>query len=239
MIDSRLFQDIATARLEQSAVLEDGAVFVRLADGRHEARLEPAQWRRIVESYRQTVETSRKQLHMLMLATIPLALAVLGIMSNVAPLEAALLRFDRTIPFVLPLLLTSGLPIWAIFRHSRTVQQALDRARAELLDHPRLPARHRPPPREARPIEKLAIFAIIPALMVQTWGTIDPDAYRNTPWTGTRLGFGSLLLLLVLCALIISRRRAGRLAAEEQTEAGSRRTAGIAARARGPSPSID
>ena len=233
MIDSRLFQDIATARLEEAATFEDGAVFVRLTDGRREARLEPAQWQDILDDYRQAVGESRRQFGMLMLATIPLAIVTLGIIANLPPLQAALHSLDRAVPLVLPLLLTSGLPLLAIFRHVRAVQKALDRARGELLRHPLSPARHRPPPRQAGPIMKVAIFACVPPLLVQTWGTIDPDAYRNTPWTGTSLGFSSLLLALALGALIFTRWRTGRRAEREAAVAGSRRAVGVAARAHG------
>jgi hypothetical protein len=41
MLDGFLFQNIATARLEQCASFEDDQVFIRLPDGVHEARLTP------------------------------------------------------------------------------------------------------------------------------------------------------------------------------------------------------
>jgi hypothetical protein len=159
---------------------------------------------------------------MLMIATIPLAIALLGIIYNVPWLAAAFDRFDQAVPLVLPLLLTSGLPIVAIWRHALKVQRSIDRARIELKSFPAFAIRHRPPPREAGPVMKLALFVTIPTLVIQAYGSMYPDAYRNTPWTGTQLGGSSLILVLVLAAALVARRRAAILATAQPAQRESR-----------------
>lgn len=238
-MDISLFQNISTARLEQWAEPDGGDICVRLADGAHEARLTPAQWQGIVDRYHGTVEPSAKGLKWAFILTIPAAIAFLALISAIPPLKEALYAFDRLVPVVLPLLVTSGLPILAMVLHARTVIRALDRARAELAPFPRQAVRNRMPPAEARPLEKVAIFAVFPYLLIQAWGTIDPDAYRNTPWTGTRLDLTSILGVAALCWIGWRRWDAVRpVHSEEATEvaeAGPRR-ADFISRARANTP---
>ena len=235
-MDIFLFQQISTARLEQWAEEEFGSVLVRLPGGKHEARLTPAQWQAILDRYHAVVDPSAKWLKWAFILTIPLAIAVLVLISAIPPLKQAFHAFDRAVPIVLPLLIMSGLPIAAIVMHARNVMRALDRARAELARFPRQPARNRLPSSNARPLEKVAIFAIFPYLIIQTWGTIDPDAYRNTPWTGTRLDLTSMVGVAVLVWLGYRRWDAvRRVASEEAAEAAeaSPRKTDVIARARG------
>jgi hypothetical protein len=233
MFTSALFQAIATARLEQCATFEGGTVFVRLPDRRFEARMTTSDWAAIIERHHGAVRESRGQWRILMLGTIPLALVILGITVNVPALNALLNSSDRAVPFILPFLITSGLPIVAIVRHVRAVLRSVDRARLEIDSFPRVVARHRAPARDAGPLLKVGIFAIVPLLLIQTYGSINPDAYRNTPWTGTRLGPVSLVLALALLGLLVARWRASHLASAAAEESGLARTDVIAARAHG------
>jgi len=235
-VDIFLFQQISTARLEQWAEEEFGSVMVRLPGGQHEARLTPAQWQAILDRYHAVVDPSAKWLKWAFILTIPFAIAILAFISAIPPLKQAAFALDRAVPIVLPLLVMSGLPIAAIIMHARNVLRSFDRARAELARYPRQPARHRMPPSNARPLEKVAIFAVFPYLIIQTWGTIDPDAYRNTPWTGTQLDLTSVVGVAVLAWLGYRRwdaaRRVAREEAADAAEVGPRRT-DVVARTRG------
>jgi hypothetical protein len=227
-MDISLFQSISTARLKQWAEPDGGAICVRLPGGTHEARITPAQWQAILDRYHTVVDPSAKGMKWAFILTIPAAIAFLALISAIPPLKEALYAFDRTVPLVLPLLVTSGLPIAAIVLHARTVMRALDAARSDLARFPRQQLRNRMPPADARPLEKVAIFAVLPYLLIQVWGTIDPDAYRNTPWTGTQLDFSSLVGVAALIWLGWRRwdavRRVRSEEAAELAEAGPRRT---------------
>ncbi len=234
-MDVSLFQSISTARLKQWATQEGENVYVRLPDGTQEARLTPAEWRLIVARFEGKVIPSAWWMRLACILTLPFGIMLLLTIGSVPALRSAFDAFNDTIPIVLPLLCMSGLPITAIVLHTRNVLRALDQARSELFGFPRQEAPNRKPPREALPLEKVAIFAVLPYLLIQIWGTIHPDAYRNTPWTGTRLDLTSVVGVAALVWLGWRRatqaRRAAVERAAEYRETGSR-SADFVARAR-------
>jgi hypothetical protein len=68
-----------------------------------------------------------------------------------------------------------------------------------------------PPPmpfRLPRWIEIASFVLVGPHLLFETYGTIDPDAYRNTPLLGTELNWTSAVGFAILAAVIYFRVRA-------------------------------
>ena len=110
----------------------------------------------------------------------------------------------------------SGLPLGALILHGRTVLRANERVRAELTGFRQYRAPHRLPSRTALPTERLAILTVVPYLIIQIYGTIDPDAYLNTPWTGTQLDLVSVIAVAILAGVGFLRWRAVRLVVADQ-----------------------
>jgi hypothetical protein len=84
------------------------------------------------------------------------------------------------------------------------VQREIDRTRALLARRPRRNAPAAAPRRALNLAELAAIVLLGPHLVIQIYGTLVPGAFRNTPWTGTRLGWSgwaALALFVVLIAL--------------------------------------
>jgi hypothetical protein len=69
------------------------------------------------------------------------------------------------------------------------------------------------PAGESRPPRWLGIAFMLlvgPGLIVQVYGSFNPDAFRNTPWTGMHLGWGGIAGFAVLVAMLFYRWRAAR-----------------------------
>lgn len=222
MFDVSLFQRISTARLEQWGVLEADRICVRVDGGREEVRLAPSEWAEILDRYHRTVDESARRLRWSMILALPFSISLIFLLMSIPGAREATRWIDEKanfLGFVLVFIIMSGLPLTAIILHGRAVMKALDRARRRLRKLERHPARHRAPTSEATPLERVAAFAAIPYLIIEIYGSYDPDAYRNTPWTGTRLDFGGLVCIAVLVGLGWRRWRAVQLArAEGPTE---------------------
>ena len=243
MFDLFQFGDIAMARTQEWAAREGDVVCVRLDGTSREVRIPPHRWDAILERHRQSVDASKRRIWWSMGLQLPVGVLLVAIVVSVPPLHAAMLWLDKNLNFLcllIVLAMWSGLPLGALVLHGRTVLRANERVRAELAGFRQYRARHRLPPRTARPTEKLVILTVVPYLIIQIYGTIDPDAYRNTPWTGTRLDLVSVIAVAILAGVGFRRWRAVRLVAAEQGPPKLRREVDVLARARSsdapPSP---
>jgi hypothetical protein len=243
MFDISQFGSISTARIEEWGVREGDLVCVRVDGGAAEVRIPPHEWSAILGRYRAGVDASRRRIRWAMILQLPFAVLLLALVLSIAPLKAALYWLDENANFLcllIVLAMWSGLPLGAIVLHWRTVLRSLDRARLELARFRQHPARNRLPPRKALPTEKLVILTIVPWLIIQAYGTIDPDAYRNTPWTGTELDLVSVVAVAILAGIGFRRWRAVRLAVAEQEPPKTGREVDVLARVRNmtspPSP---
>ncbi len=234
MLDISTFHNLSVARLEEMATADGGHVYVRHRRGR-EVRLAPHLWSAILDDYRAAVLPSRRRLRWAMILAIPFSIFLIVIMKAIPGLEAVVYAIDRTIPIV-TLLIAAGLPIAAITSHVVTLQRAMDRARRDLDRHPHQAARPHPVSPGASPLEKLAAFVLIPHLLIQIYGSIDPDAYRNTPWTGTRFDVSGLAALAILGWLGWRRWRAARAFSKDQPAPREARSVDVVTRARRSAP---
>ena len=80
------------------------------------------------------------------------------------------------------------------------------------------------------------ILTIVPYLLIQVYGSLNPNAYRNTPWTGTQLDLVSVLALAILFGVAYRRWRAVRLAVAEQGPPKTGRDVDVLTRARSNPP---
>lgn len=231
MADLFLFEKIAVTRLKQRRV-EDGSigVRVRMPDGKGDVRLTANEWEALGGWLRDQVAPSAKRLRLSVWLTLPLIIAFLGIVANIPALKAGFeWLFDQAAPLVM-LFLCGGLPLTMAALHALAVQRAMDGVNEALADRPRHGISNLPPPKALNTVELIALVLVGPHLILGIIGTINPDAFRNTPWTGTHLDLRSIAGLVVLLALGVMRWRRMRQSAAYLAE-GSR-SVDVVARAR-------
>jgi hypothetical protein len=231
MSDLFLFGKIAVTRLKQRCV-EDGSpgVRLRMPDGKGDVRLATHEWEALGGWYRAQVAPSAKRLRLAVWLTLPLIIACLGITANVPVLKAAVEGLFEASPALFMLFLCGGLPLTMAALHARAVQRAVDGVNEALAGRPRLGTSCLPPPRALNVLELIALVLVGPHLVIGIVGSLNPDAFRNTPWTGSHLDAQGLAGLAVLLALGLLRWRRTRRAAAFAAE-GSR-SVDVVARAR-------
>lgn len=231
-MDLFLFEKIAVTRLRQRCV-DDGSASIRfrMDDGLGDVRLTRQEWEALGRWFRGEVAPSARKLRLAVLLTLPAIIALFGIAANFPPVMAALDSIWSVSPALLMFLLCAGLPLTFMTLHALAVQRAVDGVRAALVDRPRLGAS--PPSRAINIVELVALVLVGPHLIVGLWGSLFPNAFRNTPWTGAHLdGFG-IAGLVVLALLGFLRWRRGRPIPVGE-EAG--RSVDVVARARETAP---
>ena len=199
-MDLFLFEKIAVTRLKQRCV-DDGSASIRfrMDDGLGDVRLTRQEWEALGGWFRSEVSPSARKLRLAVLLTLPAIIALFGIAANFRPVMVALESIESVSPALLMFLLCAGLPLTFMTLHALAVQRAVDGVRAALVDRPRLGAS--PPPRAINTLELIALVLVGPHLIIGLWGSLFPNAFRNTPWTGTRLdafGIAGIVLFLVL-----------------------------------------
>ena len=176
-------------------------------------RLTSDQWNRLGGSCREAIALSARGLRWAVLMTVPFSLMLMVLIANIPGASAAVDALDRRVPGIAVLLIIWFLPVAATTWHMLVVQRAVEETFATLAWQPRCAA---PQTGRRGPINALEIAALVligPHLLIQIYGTLDPDAFRNTPWTGSRLTASGIAGLAVLVALAglrwLDRRRSG------------------------------
>ena len=231
-MDLFLFEKIAVARLKQRCV-DDGSASLRfrMDDGLGDVRLTRQEWEALGGWFRGEVAPSARKLRLAVLLTLPAIIALFGIAANFPPMMAVLESVERVSPALLMFLLCAGLPLTFMILHMLAVQRAVDGVRAALVSRPRLGAS--PPSRAVNTLELIALVLVGPHLIVGLWGSLFPNAFRNTPWTGAHLdGFGVAGIALFLLLGFLRWRRTRPI--PDAGEAG--RSVDVVARARETSP---
>jgi hypothetical protein len=235
MADLFLFEKIAVTRLRQRRV-DDGSpgVRIRMPDGKGDVRLATHEWEALGGWYRDQVTPSAKRLRLGVYLTLPLIIAFAGISANLPPLKAAVEWLFDASPSLFMLFLCGALPLTMATLHALAVQRAIDGVNAALADRPRLGTTSVPPPGALNALEIAALVLAGPHLVFGIVGTLNPNAFRNTPWTNAHLDAAGVGGLLVLLALGFLRWRRWRQATSYPLEGA--RTVDVVARARDRAP---
>lgn len=194
-------------RLHQSFV-GTGQSHFRLAKGRAVA-LEPGEWQQIAAFYHARTYRTGLWLRRSLWLQIPFTIALLVLTVNVGVLNDLVEWLDSLAPGVMVVVYTLGWPLAALWRHVRAVQHAIDDIHAELAKRPVVLIDEPAGLSELNTLERLLMIFMGPSVFIDLYGSINPEAYRNTPFLGRELGWTSLIALAVF-GLIIWRHRKGR-----------------------------
>jgi hypothetical protein len=188
----------------RATVLAGGRVIYRLADGSGHVGLSACEWEAAGEQFEAQVRPVGRKTFWLSIGLFP-----------------AIFVFGMTIAQILPgagILILAGIllgPIAIYLWQSYRIKHIARAIEQELARLPRVAAVPAPASRPPRWLEIACILLVGPGLIVQIYGSLNPDAFRNTPWTGMHLGWAGLAGFAVLGAMLFYRRRAARDAPPE------------------------
>lgn len=98
-------------------------------------------------------------------------------------------------------------PIAIYLWQSHRIKAIAKGLEADLARRPRAPAPAVALPRIPRWLEIAAALLVGPHLVFQVYGSLVPDAFRGTPWMGTRLDWSGIAGFLILLTIFVLRRR--------------------------------
>lgn len=208
MLDPAILKNIAHLRFRNRWV-PDGTAggYFRLKDGTA-VRLSAAEWKNVSVQHSNAIRASSRRLFWTLALAIPAAVSILFV--NALLLSAftpdgrgptwlgASLFFGTMI----------GLPLYGMIRSVRANQRALQAVDSSLRKRPRAAIPDLPDPRATNILEALMLISVF-TVVVQIYGTLNPDAYRNTPWTGTKLGptgYAGIAIIMLVVAVHVRRR---------------------------------
>lgn len=192
-------RELAKINFKDRATVRDGRVTYRLADGSGHVGLEAAEWRAMNAEFD---EESGKVLR-------TAKRCLVGLFPGI-------FVYGMTLAHVLPL---GGLIIVAAFFlgppaiyfwQSNRIDRLSRRIESRLAGRPKVAAPPREPWRVPRWLEIAAAVLLGPHLLFEVYGSINPEAYRNTPLLGTSLNWTSLIGFSVIAAILYFRWRAAR-----------------------------
>lgn len=188
----------------RATLLPGGRVIYRLADRSGHVALGAHEWEALGERFEAQVRPVGRKTTWLSIALFP-----------------AIFVFGMTIAQILPgagILILAGIflgPIAIYLWQSYRIKHIAGAIEKELAGRPRVAAPPAPPTRAPRWLEIACLLLVGPGLIVQIYGSLNPDAFRNTPWTGMHLGWGGIAGFAILGAMLFYRWRAARDAPPE------------------------
>jgi hypothetical protein len=176
-----------------------GRIVYRLADGSGNVVLDAGDWDAVGEHFRAQVRPVGRTTTWLSIGLFP-----------------AIFVFGMTLGQILPgagILILAGIllgPIAIYLLQSYRIKHIARAIEQELARLPRVAAPPPPPWRAPRGLEIACILLVGPGLIVQVYGSFNPDAFRNTPWTGMHLDWLGMAGFALLGAMLFYRWRAAR-----------------------------
>lgn len=179
--------------------LPDGKLAYRLSDGTGYVRLTKSEWHDVGTFFNESVAPSKRRATVEMLLWIPGYVLFIAIAGAIIPKEfaRALPNWLYSLIFLGPLFAT---PFVIYLRHSFHVKRVSDAIDATFARRPPTSVPQREPWRPPFWLDVLGLLFVGPHLIVSVIGELDPDFFRNTPFTGSRLDalavFGFALIVV-------------------------------------------
>lgn len=191
----------------------DSDVTFRLKRAAH-VRLTGEEWRDLLRSLRTRTANTRRAMRLACLLQIPFAIAILmllGALNLLKPLSEAIDSAPTVAGYpvlsVCSIILeTCAMPAWFVVIHIRNVRRVQRSLERELAKRPRCaaPTAGRA---EINALERIGFLVLAPHVIISTYGTVYPDAFRNTPLTGQQITLWDVVAVAVITVLAILRRR--------------------------------
>ncbi|HEX8366752.1 MAG TPA: hypothetical protein VF603_15845 [Allosphingosinicella sp.] len=205
----------------RATTLPDGRVVYRLVDGSGHVALRKKEWDAVGIAFDEATRPVGRRVNGLSVALYP-AIFLFAV------------SFGQVIPgagLIILLAIFLG-PVAIYLWQSNRIESISRRIEAELASLPRVAAPPADPSRAPRWLEIVAMLIVGPGLIIQLYGSFDPGAFRNTPWSGTHFDWKGWLGVAVLCGLAFYRYRGRRFAHAADEPAKTGRGVDALARAR-------
>jgi hypothetical protein len=190
-------RELAKIHFKDRATIGDGRVTYRLADGSGHVGLDAAEWRAMNAEFdersRQVLRKARRWLIGLFPGIFLYGMTVGQIMPGAGLIIVAGI-------FLGP----PGIYLWQSHR-IKAISRDIENV---LADRPKVVAPPRAPWRIPRWLEIICAVLVGPHLILEVFGSIYPEAYRNTPLLGTSLNWTSLVSFSVIVAILYFHWRA-------------------------------
>ena len=176
----------------------DGRIVYRLADGSGHVRVEPGEWNALLSGFADEARGIARRAKWCLFGLFPGIFVFAMTVGQVRPGAGLLVVLGI---FLGP----PGIYLWQSYR----VKWAAKALEEKLAFRRKVPA---PPPvpfKLPRWIEIASFVLVGPHLLIEMYGSVNPDAYRNTPLLGTELDWTSGVSFAILAAVLYFRLRAG------------------------------
>lgn len=180
----------------RATAVPGGRVLYRLADGSGHVALHEREWDAVGVAFDEATQPVMRRVRWLSVALFPAIFLYAMTLGQVVPGAGLLVLLGI---FFGPL----GIYLWQSHRIA-AISRLIE---AELAQLPRVAAPPADPSRAPRWLEIAALLIVGPGLIVQLYGSFDPGAFRNTPWSGAHFDWKGWLGLAVLCGLAFYRWR--------------------------------
>ncbi|MFT4027217.1 MAG: hypothetical protein QM676_10505 [Novosphingobium sp.] len=180
-----------------------------LTDKREAVALTMEEWESVNRRYEAMIAPATLRLKRAMLLAVPAMIATVGVIANTPALDALVSRVDHIpgLKIVQGIALIAWLPLLGLWQHRRAVRRADRHIEAELSSHPRVPMPEQPRLALHQNLEILVMLLFGPVILIHAFGTAFPDAFRNTPLSGSRLGLFDLAAAIAFLAWRLTKPR--------------------------------
>jgi hypothetical protein len=173
-----------------------GGVIYALADGSGHVALDALEWQGFGDRFERDAKAVTRKANRMYLGLLPAVMVYA-------------LTVGQLIPFsgIVILLAIFGGPIAIYLWQSHRIKAIAVGIESELARRPEAPRPAIAIPRIPRWLEIAAALFVGPHLIFQAYGTLNPDAFRGTPWMGTRLDWSAAVGFAILAAIFVLRLR--------------------------------
>jgi hypothetical protein len=196
MLDIGLSRGLARINFKHRATVKGGRVTYRLADGSGHVGLETSEWRALTARFEDESRMVLRSAKVALLALFPVIFVYGMTLGQIMPGAGIIIVAGI---FLGP----PGIYLWQshkVSRIARTIE-------AELARRPKVAAPRISQPRAMLGLEIAALLLVGPHLILQVYGSLNPDAYRNTPLLGTELDWSGIAGFLILATILLLRWR--------------------------------
>jgi hypothetical protein len=195
---------LARLRFQHRATeLPDGGLAYRLKPSAQHVRVTRGEWQDIGQVFEESNRASARKATNLLLLCLPAYVAYVALCNLVVPKDVAraLPQWLYLLVFVGPL---PGMPVAVYLWHSRQVQTVSRAIDATLAERPRIPA----PKAAARPrppfwFDLICLLVVGPHVFVALLGELNPDLFRNTPFSGRHLDPKAMAALALIAIRLL------------------------------------